>query len=167
VHGAAADGTAGFEDVADALAEALGAKRVLSDGSPHAVQRIGERFNDELLAHLNAAGGAVGRIWLSFGQEPASTATALSMPKSSFLRFLARLLIWVHTGDEDVGCRTYQDSSMRKSPSVMGENGAVFMQVTGRPLGCRSGVTKLPLPGGQDRPWHGPTGWRWPNTDMS
>lgn len=51
-------GTAGFEDVADALAEALGAKRVLFEGSPHAVQRIGQRFNDELVAHLNAAEAA-------------------------------------------------------------------------------------------------------------
>ncbi|MEU6264889.1 alpha/beta fold hydrolase [Saccharopolyspora shandongensis] len=49
-------GTPGFEDVADALAEVMGAKRVLFDGSPHAVQRIGQRFNDELLAHLNATG---------------------------------------------------------------------------------------------------------------
>lgn len=48
-------GTPGFEDVADALAEELDAKRVLFQGSPHAVQRIGDRFNHELLAHLNAA----------------------------------------------------------------------------------------------------------------
>ncbi|WP_409181192.1 alpha/beta fold hydrolase [Amycolatopsis sp. VS8301801F10] len=41
-------GTPGFEDVADALAETLSAKRVLFPGSPHAVQR----FNDEFLAHL-------------------------------------------------------------------------------------------------------------------
>ncbi|WP_214366443.1 alpha/beta fold hydrolase [Pseudonocardia sp. H11422] len=49
-------GTPGFEDVADVLAEQLPGKRVLFDGSPHAVQRIGARFNDELLAHLVAAG---------------------------------------------------------------------------------------------------------------
>ncbi|MEV4184085.1 alpha/beta hydrolase [Streptosporangium canum] len=49
-------GTPGFEDVADALAEQLSAKRVLFDGSPHAVQRIGEPFNNELLAHLASAG---------------------------------------------------------------------------------------------------------------
>ncbi|MFD4326921.1 alpha/beta fold hydrolase [Nocardioides sp. NPDC058538] len=55
-------GTAGFEDVADALAEALGAKRVLFAGSPHAVQRIGQRFNDELLAHLSAATAAVRQV---------------------------------------------------------------------------------------------------------
>lgn len=48
-------GTPGFEDVADALAEAFGAKRVLFNGSPHAVQRIGQRFNDELLEHLSTA----------------------------------------------------------------------------------------------------------------
>jgi hypothetical protein len=48
-------GTPGFEDVADALAEVLHAKRVLFEGSPHAVQRIGERFNNELIAHLTAA----------------------------------------------------------------------------------------------------------------
>ncbi|MBN9748425.1 alpha/beta hydrolase [Amycolatopsis sp. A1MSW2902] len=46
-------GTPGFEAVADALAEALPAKRVLFPGSPHAVQRIGQRFNDEFLAHLS------------------------------------------------------------------------------------------------------------------
>ncbi|WP_242882696.1 alpha/beta fold hydrolase [Actinomadura litoris] len=49
-------GTPGFEDVADALAEALPAERVLFEGSPHAVQRIGRRFNERLLAHLEAAG---------------------------------------------------------------------------------------------------------------
>ncbi|MFE5325420.1 alpha/beta fold hydrolase [Embleya sp. NPDC056575] len=49
-------GTPGFEDVADALAEQLAAKRVLFDGSPHAVQRIGKPFNTELLAHLTATG---------------------------------------------------------------------------------------------------------------
>jgi hypothetical protein len=49
-------GTPGFEDVADALADALPAKRVLFDGSPHAVQRIGAPFNEELLAHLESAG---------------------------------------------------------------------------------------------------------------
>ena len=49
-------GTPGFEDVADVLAERLPGKRVLFDGSPHAVQRIGARFNDELLAHFAAAG---------------------------------------------------------------------------------------------------------------
>lgn len=49
-------GTPGFEDVADALAEAMGAKRVLFDGSPHAVQRVGEPFNAEFLAHIQAAG---------------------------------------------------------------------------------------------------------------
>ncbi len=48
-------GTPGFEDVADALAEVLHAKQVLFEGSPHAVQRIGERFNNELIAHLTAA----------------------------------------------------------------------------------------------------------------
>lgn len=48
-------GTPGFEEVADALAETLPAKRVLFDGSPHAVQRIGQRFNDELTAHLESA----------------------------------------------------------------------------------------------------------------
>ncbi|MFE4196708.1 alpha/beta fold hydrolase [Paenarthrobacter sp. NPDC056912] len=48
-------GTPGFEDVADALAETLPAKRVLFDGSPHAVQRIGQRFNDELIAHFESA----------------------------------------------------------------------------------------------------------------
>jgi pimeloyl-ACP methyl ester carboxylesterase len=48
-------GTPGFEDVADALAEVWRAKRVLFEGSPHAVQRIGQRFNDELVAHLNTA----------------------------------------------------------------------------------------------------------------
>lgn len=48
-------GTPGFEDVADALAEALTARRVLFDGSPHAVQRIGEPFNDELVTHLESA----------------------------------------------------------------------------------------------------------------
>lgn len=52
-------GTPGFEDVGDALAEALAAKRVLFEGSPHAVQRIGQRFNDELLAQLNAAEAAI------------------------------------------------------------------------------------------------------------
>ncbi|GAA1018722.1 MULTISPECIES: alpha/beta fold hydrolase [Amycolatopsis] len=46
-------GTPGFEDVADALAEGLSAKRVLFPGSPHAVQRIGQRFNDEFVAHLD------------------------------------------------------------------------------------------------------------------
>lgn len=45
-------GTPGFEDVADALADGLSAKRVLFPGSPHAVQRIGQRFNEEFLAHL-------------------------------------------------------------------------------------------------------------------
>ncbi|MCW2944883.1 MAG: putative hydrolase [Actinoallomurus sp.] len=50
-------GTPGFEDVADALAEELPARRVLFAGSPHAVQRIGERFNDELLDFLASAGG--------------------------------------------------------------------------------------------------------------
>ncbi|MFI2332066.1 alpha/beta fold hydrolase [Nocardia rhamnosiphila] len=54
-------GTPGFEDVADALAEALSAKRVLFEGSPHAVQRIGQRFNDELVAHLLNAGTPLGR----------------------------------------------------------------------------------------------------------
>jgi pimeloyl-ACP methyl ester carboxylesterase len=49
-------GTPGFEDVADALADALPAERVLFEGSPHAVQRIGQRFNEKLLAHLDAAG---------------------------------------------------------------------------------------------------------------
>ncbi|NIH86587.1 alpha/beta fold hydrolase [Amycolatopsis granulosa] len=49
-------GTPGFEDVADALALALPAKRVLFPGSPHAVQRIGRPFNDELVAHLETAG---------------------------------------------------------------------------------------------------------------
>lgn len=49
-------GTPGFEDVADALAEGLSAKRVLFEGSPHAVQRIGQKFNDELIAHLQNAG---------------------------------------------------------------------------------------------------------------
>jgi pimeloyl-ACP methyl ester carboxylesterase len=49
-------GTPGFEDVGDALAEQLPAKRVLFDGSPHAVQRIGQPFNDELLAFLSSAG---------------------------------------------------------------------------------------------------------------
>ncbi|WP_051341869.1 alpha/beta fold hydrolase [Pseudonocardia spinosispora] len=48
-------GTAGFEDVGDVLAERLPAKRVLFDGSPHAVQRIGERFNTELVAFLDSA----------------------------------------------------------------------------------------------------------------
>ncbi|MFJ9371272.1 alpha/beta fold hydrolase [Nocardia sp. NPDC101769] len=48
-------GTPGFEDVADALAEGLSAKRVLFEGSPHAVQRIGQKFNDELVAHLQNA----------------------------------------------------------------------------------------------------------------
>ncbi|MGO2111414.1 MAG: alpha/beta fold hydrolase [Pseudoclavibacter sp.] len=48
-------GTPGFEDVADALAEGLGARRVLFDGSPHAVQRIGQPFNDLLVEHLRAA----------------------------------------------------------------------------------------------------------------
>jgi hypothetical protein len=51
-------GTPGFEDVADALAEALPAKRVLFPGSPHAVQRIGQAFNDELVAHLESAARA-------------------------------------------------------------------------------------------------------------
>ncbi|WP_051793225.1 alpha/beta fold hydrolase [Amycolatopsis jejuensis] len=45
-------GTPGFEAVADALAETLSAKRVLFPGSPHAVQRIGQPFNDAFLAHL-------------------------------------------------------------------------------------------------------------------
>jgi pimeloyl-ACP methyl ester carboxylesterase len=49
-------GTPGFEDVGDVLAEKLPAKRVLFDGSPHAVQRIGERFNAELLEFLSSAG---------------------------------------------------------------------------------------------------------------
>lgn len=48
-------GTPGFEDVADVLAERLPAKRVRFDGSPHAVQRIGEKFNNELVAHLEGA----------------------------------------------------------------------------------------------------------------
>lgn len=48
-------GTPGFEDVADALAEHLDAKRVLFEGSPHAVQKIGERFNRELIDHLTKA----------------------------------------------------------------------------------------------------------------
>ncbi|WP_158607896.1 alpha/beta fold hydrolase [Nocardia panacis] len=51
-------GTPGFEDVADALAEGMSAKRVLFEGSPHAVQRIGRRFNDELLDHLRSAEAA-------------------------------------------------------------------------------------------------------------
>jgi pimeloyl-ACP methyl ester carboxylesterase len=49
-------GTPGFEDVADVLAEKLPARRVLFDGSPHAVQRIGEKFNAELLEFLSSAG---------------------------------------------------------------------------------------------------------------
>jgi pimeloyl-ACP methyl ester carboxylesterase len=49
-------GTPGFEDVGDVLAEKLPAKRVLFDGSPHAVQKIGERFNNELLNFLYSAG---------------------------------------------------------------------------------------------------------------
>ncbi|CCG02353.1 alpha/beta fold hydrolase [Blastococcus saxobsidens] len=49
-------GTPGFEDVADVLAEKLPGKRVLFDGSPHAVQRIGERFNNELRNFLSSAG---------------------------------------------------------------------------------------------------------------
>nr|WP_246319495.1 alpha/beta hydrolase [Nocardioides kongjuensis] len=48
-------GTPGFEEVADALADELLAKRVLFDGSPHAVQRIGARFNEELVAHFESA----------------------------------------------------------------------------------------------------------------
>lgn len=48
-------GTPGFEAVADALAETLPAQRLLFDGSPHAVQRIGQPFNDALLAHLESA----------------------------------------------------------------------------------------------------------------
>ncbi len=51
-------GTPGFEDVADALAEQLPAKRVLFAGSPHAVQKIGKPFNDELTAHIDAADDA-------------------------------------------------------------------------------------------------------------
>ncbi|GAB2968632.1 alpha/beta hydrolase [Amycolatopsis acidiphila] len=49
-------GTPGFEDVADVLAERLPAKRVRFDGSPHAVQKIGEKFNTELLDFLSSAG---------------------------------------------------------------------------------------------------------------
>jgi pimeloyl-ACP methyl ester carboxylesterase len=49
-------GTPGFEDVADVLAEELSGKRVLFDGSPHAVQRIGEKFNAELVDFLSSAG---------------------------------------------------------------------------------------------------------------
>jgi pimeloyl-ACP methyl ester carboxylesterase len=49
-------GTPGFEDVGDVLAEQLPGKRVLFDGSPHAVQKIGERFNTELVNFLTAAG---------------------------------------------------------------------------------------------------------------
>jgi pimeloyl-ACP methyl ester carboxylesterase len=49
-------GTPGFEDVGDVLAEKLPAKRVLFNGSPHAVQKIGERFNNELLNFLSSAG---------------------------------------------------------------------------------------------------------------
>lgn len=48
-------GTPGFEDVADVLAEQLPARRVRFDGSPHAVQRIGEKFNAELVSFLSAA----------------------------------------------------------------------------------------------------------------
>jgi pimeloyl-ACP methyl ester carboxylesterase len=48
-------GTPGFEAVCDVLAERLPGKRVLFDGSPHAVQRIGEPFNTELEKHLSAA----------------------------------------------------------------------------------------------------------------
>ena len=49
-------GTPGFEDVGDVLAEKLPAKRVLFDGTPHAVQKIGDRFNAELVDFLTAAG---------------------------------------------------------------------------------------------------------------
>ncbi|WP_131738411.1 alpha/beta fold hydrolase [Actinomadura roseirufa] len=48
-------GTPGLEDVGDALAEQLPARRVLFDGSPHAVQRIGDPFNAELRSFLAAA----------------------------------------------------------------------------------------------------------------
>ncbi|HEV7824659.1 MAG TPA: alpha/beta hydrolase [Mycobacteriales bacterium] len=48
-------GTPGFEAVCDVLAERLPGKRVCFDGSPHAVQRIGEPFNAELEAFLSAA----------------------------------------------------------------------------------------------------------------
>lgn len=52
-------GTPGFEDVADLLATRLSARRVRFDGSPHAVQRIGEKFNDELVSFLSAADARV------------------------------------------------------------------------------------------------------------
>jgi pimeloyl-ACP methyl ester carboxylesterase len=48
-------GTPGFEAVADVLAERLGAERLLFDGSPHAVQRIGEPFNAAFEKFLTAA----------------------------------------------------------------------------------------------------------------
>lgn len=48
-------GTPGFEAVADVLAERLRAKRVLFEGSPHAVQRIGEKFNTELVSFFASA----------------------------------------------------------------------------------------------------------------
>jgi hypothetical protein len=48
-------GTPGFEAVADVLAERLDAERLLFDGSPHAVQRIGEPFNAAFERFLTSA----------------------------------------------------------------------------------------------------------------
>lgn len=51
-------GTPGFEEVCDVLADSLEGKRVLFPGSPHAVQRIGDPFNEELESFLSAAEAA-------------------------------------------------------------------------------------------------------------
>lgn len=48
-------GTPGFEDACDVLAEQLPGRRVRFDGSPHAVQKIGEKFNRELEEFLMSA----------------------------------------------------------------------------------------------------------------
>jgi pimeloyl-ACP methyl ester carboxylesterase len=48
-------GTPGFEDACDVLAEQLPGRRVLFAGSPHAVQKIGEKFNRELENFLSSA----------------------------------------------------------------------------------------------------------------
>lgn len=52
-------GTPAFEVVCDVLARRLDGKRVLFPGSPHAVQRIGSAFNDELAQLLTSADRAL------------------------------------------------------------------------------------------------------------